>query len=406
MTTRLSAARCARSRDRRAIPATVRRAGEGSTSFVGSGTFRADALGRVQTDVTPSRQGTYRGIAATGLFWSARVRPAAPDDPPPDTVRVSAKVRGTLVASAVATARPDRSRMSISRDTPFASAVWAVPTTPGRHPVVIVLGGSEGGSATAREMAPLFAAHGFATLGLPYYDPGYDPGDRISGVPRSFAEIPVDRLLAVRQWIGAQANADADRIGVWGASKGAEFALIAASRYDWIKVVVAIVPTDLVWEGWGNKGPRTSSFALDGHALAFQPYEGMSDELAKSVQGKPMDLRRVHVRGRISHPDRVAAARIPIENFHGTLLVVGGGKDALWPSAEMAVRIAATRKAAREDTIVLTYPNAGHLLGGPGTEPAQPLTGAGGDAAAIARGRTGAWRTTFDTFDRTLRPSP
>ena len=68
---------------------------------------------------------------------------------------------------------------------------------------------------------------------------------------------------------------DIDRFGLFGGSKGAEFALIAASRYPWIDSVVAYAPTDLVWEGWGlevieAEGTR-SSFSFEGEALPFMP---------------------------------------------------------------------------------------------------------------------------------------
>ena len=265
-----------------------------------------------------------------------------------------------------------------------------------------MLGGSEGGSSTARAMAPLFAARGYATLGLPYYDPGYDPSDRIPGLPHSFTAIPVDRLATAREWLRMQPEADANRIGLWGASKGAEFALIAASRYPWIKAVAAVVPSDLVWEGWGGTGPATSSFAFDGRPLAFEPYAGMDAELANAAKGEPMDLRRVHVEGRAAHPDRVDAARIPIERFHGTLLLVAGGRDQVWPSAEMAANIAAARKRAHKGTRLIAAPLANHFLGGPGTTPVAPLTTPGSDPAAIAHTRIDGWAATFDIFDAAL----
>ena len=87
---------------------------------------------------------------------------------------------------------------------------------------------------------------------------------RLPGLPTSFTEIPVDRLVEVRAWLAQQPGVDAERIGIWGASKGAEFALIAASHYNWINAVAAIVPSDLVWEGWGAAGPSRSSFSFGG----------------------------------------------------------------------------------------------------------------------------------------------
>jgi dienelactone hydrolase len=381
---------------------TMRR--EGVQTFVARAAFRSDRNGRIDTAVMAPRAGSYRGVDGLALFWSATPRHANAADPIAGIVRVEVRSNARLVATLGIRSRPDIARLVTSTDTPFVGAVFTRPHGSGRHPVIIVLGGSEGGSSTARTLAPLFAARGYATLGLPYYDPGYDPTDKLPGLPTSFSVIPVDRLAVVRDWLIRQPSADADRIGIWGASKGAEFALIAATRYAWIKAVAAIVPSDLVWEGWGQAGPTTASFSFAGRPLAFQPYSGMDAELAKAAKGQPMDLRRVHQAGRATFPDRIAAARIPVETYSGALLLAGGGVDAIWPSAKMAADIARTRHKARLGTTLLTFADAGHLLGGPGTSPAIELTGAGGTTDSVAHARIATWRATFEMFKAVLKP--
>jgi dienelactone hydrolase len=377
---------------------------ERDETFEASATFRSDARGRLDTAVTAPLFGSYRGVDPLALFWSATPRHPSDNDPVAGSVRVVVRSSDRILATLVIRSRPDTATIVVSTDTPFPGAVFARPADAGRHPVIIVLGGSEGGSSTAKALAPLFTARGYATLGLPYYDPGYDPSDRLAQMPASFSNIPVDRLVMVRDWLAHQPSADVNRIGIWGASKGAEFALIAATRYSWIKAVAAIVPSDLVWEGWGQNGPATASFSFAGRSLPFQPYSGMAAELAKAAKGQPMDLRRVHLAGRASFPDRIPAARIPIERYRGALLVAGSGADAIWPSAEMATNIAATRRQARLATTLLNFPDAGHLIGGPGTSPGVELTGAGGTAAAIAHARIATWRATFDLFGTVLTP--
>ncbi|QYE33073.1 acyl-CoA thioesterase/BAAT N-terminal domain-containing protein (plasmid) [Polymorphobacter sp. PAMC 29334] len=323
---------------------------DGTKAYVGRAEFIADRMGRVDTGTAAARSGTYTGVDPLGLFWSAAETPSIGKDLVRGEVRVTATAEATTT-TALTRSAPDPATLLSSRDTPFFGAVWVRPRSAGRHPVVIVLGGSEGGSSTARECAPLFAARGYATLGLPYYDPGYDPTDRIEGLPHTFTDIPVDRLAQVRAWLATQPDADASSIALWGVSKGAEFALIAASRFDWIRAVVAVVPTDVVWEGWGASGPPTASFSFDAKPLAFQPYAGMDAQLAKAAKGEVMDLRRVHLAGRAAYPDRLAAARIPIERFHGALLLVAGGADQIWPSAEMAVNIVAARRSVGADRV-------------------------------------------------------
>ena len=240
--------------------------------------------------------------------------------------------------------------------------------------------------------APLFAARGYATLGLPYYNPNRDA--RLAPLPSSFTEIPVDRLNTVRDWLAAQPETDTTRIGLWGISKGAEFVLIAASYLQGVKAVVAIAPSDVIWEGWGRPGPAASSFALDGHALPFQPYGDYPAELENRQRGGgDLDYLRIHTAGRTEYPEKLAAARIPIERFKGTLLLVAGEGDTVWPSAEMARNIAQRRAAAGETTRLLIFPNAEHALGGPGTVPLEQV---GNVKYATIHARKIAWAATFE----------
>ena len=375
---------------------------EGADVNTAQATFTADRRGQVDTAAVGPVAGTYAGREPLGLFWSGTTRPATGDDPAPGQARVTADVNGTKVASGTVAVRPAPTRYRSSTDTPFPGAVWARPIDGRRHPVVIVLGGSEGGSGTARSIAPLFAAQGYATLGLPYYDPGYDPTDRLPSLPRSFTDIPVNRLAIVRRWLERQPQADAHRIGIWGVSKGAEFALVAASRYGWIKAVTAVVPSDLVWEGWGPPGPKTASFAFNGRPLAFEPYADMEAELAKAARGERMDMRHAHEAGRAANPGRIAAARIPVERFRGRLLLIAGGRDGIWPSAEMAANIVTSRAKAHRWTQLIVDPFANHFLGGPGTMPIAGLVTPGSEASGIAHARARGWEATFALFRRTL----
>ena len=370
------------------------RSRDGKRTFVGELRRRADAQGRVRLADTPEDM---------ALLWDAKPRDAQPGDPEPGSVTVTATDGRASTQAAVPT-QPAAATYTVSSDTPFPGAVWARPAGVARPPVVIILGGSEGGNSTATAYAPLFAARGYAVLGLPYYN-GFGPGG-IPGLPDAFAEIPVDRLDQVRAWLAERDDVDAGRIGIWGVSKGAEYALIAASRYGWIDAVVAVVPTDVVWEGWGRPGTPFSSFSFGGAPLPFVPYDDIQREFAKYGTGGRADLRRAHTDGRAKNPARAIQARISIERFAGPLLVVGGGKDSIWPSGEMAEAIREARRKARKPVFAVVEPGAGHGLAGPGTDPVEPLTALGGDARSIATARLAGWRETFRLFDAALRPAP
>ena len=262
----------------------------------------------------------------------------------------------------------------------FPGARWASLLGKARRHAIIVLGGSEGGSYTARLMAPKLASHAYAFLGLPYFSPtGYSASGETPAelplLPAAFAGIPVDRFQQARDWRARHPNVDVNRIAVYGASKGAEFALNASTRMPWIKAVVAVVPSDVVWEGWGpgaEKGDRPS-FAWKGESLAYVPYLDFASEFDGYRTNTPVIVRRAQDRGRAANPDRVPAARIPVERYAGPLLLVAGGDDQLWDSGGMAKNIAAARRRSasekRQATQTLIYPNAGHLISADGWRP-------------------------------------
>ena len=110
---------------------------------------------------------------------------------------------------------------------------------------------------------------------------------------------------------------------------------------------MAYAPSDLVWEGWGletieAEGTR-SCFAFEGKPLPFMPYRGFSEGL---LAGPAAELRAINENGRADHPEREAAARIPVERYHGALMLIAGDRDRLWNSGRMARAIVATRLAA------------------------------------------------------------
>ena len=270
--------------------------------------------------------------------------------------------------------------------------------------VVVILHGAEGGNEAGRRFGPILARMGYAAVSLPYYSPNwgeFGPPPNLPELPGSFIDIRVDQLAELRQALVGMDGVDVERFGLIGASKGAEFALIAASRYDWIDAVVAYAPTDVVWEGWGlemieAEGTR-SSFSLGGQPLAFMPYRGFVEGL---LAGPAADLRAIHENGRADHPEREAEARIPVEAYAGALILIAGEKDKQWNAARSTRNIAASRTEAGRTTELLVYPEGGHDLvgdGGPRNEPRS-----GGTPEADAAARADAWPRVVDFLSREL----
>lgn len=380
--------------------------------FHSSARFVADAQGTVDLGRDAPRSGSYEGPDLRGLFWSMRpTAEAAPADWPHNEVRLQAQVANKAPVPAqlkLLGQRPDLRSLPAEG---FPGAMLYRPNDDAERPAIIMLGGSEGGSLSSRRAAGLWASQGYAVLALPYYSPAvWGPDDKgqprpqppeLPALPASFVDIPVDRLDAARAWLQAQPGIAKDRIGLFGGSKGAEFALVAATRLAWVKAVVAYVPTDVVWEGWGPDAPapgQRSSFSWQGQPLPFVPYRDMAREMQGLMSGGEARLRRMHDGGRAEHPGRVAAARIPVERFKGPLLLVGGGDDQMWASGEMAERIADTRRAAGLPTVLKVYPEAGHAISATGWGPTTTANAGpmkmGGQPAADARAQANAFEAT------------
>ena len=387
----------------------------GQRLYAASALFRAGADGRVDLATPAPPSGSYSGADLRGLWWSMAPQTGGDIAGYADgEVRLQASVAGRPVATQKVTVRNTSPAVQWRDATPFPGAklAWLPGAAGQKRPVIIALGGSEGGSSIVRN-AGLLASHGFAVIAVPYYSPG---GWSASGptppelpaLPTAFADIPVDRLEQVRDWLAAQPEVDATRIAVYGVSKGAEFALIAGTRMPWLKSVVAIVPTDVVWEGWGPgiESGKRSSYAWKGQPLAFVPYVDFDQEFMGFQTGQPVLIRRPQDKGRAAFPDRVPAARIPVETIAAPVMLVGSHGDQVWDSGGMAENIVKTREAAGRRTVALVYRDAGHALSGTGWTPttqynASPMK-MGGNPEADARAQAEAFQRTLAFLHETL----
>lgn len=251
-----------------------------------------------------------------------------------------------------------------------------LPEGQGPFPVIIVLGGSEGGDSAARAFTKRFVPQGYAVLGVPYVGPPEGREGHIPGLPNAFQDIAIDQLATARDWLRARADIRGQDIGIYGVSKGAEMALLAGSLIDGFTAIAAIATSDVVWEGWGS-ARKTGSFSWQGEPLPWVPYEGMGAEFQNPTgpNGRPR-LRFPHDKGRNANPARAAAARIKVENIDEPVLVAGGDADLVWNSGEMAQAIAERRVEAGLPTVSLVFTDPGHYLSGDGSrETGNPANG-------------------------------
>ncbi|MBE7157731.1 MAG: dienelactone hydrolase [Rhodospirillales bacterium] len=262
----------------------------------------------------------------------------------------------------------------------------------GRYPGILLLGGSEGGlgPGTTR-MGKALAAHGFDVLHVAYFGAPDEP--------EKLVDVPLETFDRGLAWLRVRPEVDGERIGIVGGSKGAEAALLYASRTPAIKAVVAGMPSSVVWPGINYAETMQPSWTVGGKPVPFLPYVFGSDD---------RNLYSVYDNGLKAldqHPDAV----IPVENIGGPVMLIGGKADTLWPSCLMAEQIAARLKAKgfHHEVQLLECEDAGHAVFGvpvEGTNPAYPsLASLGGSADGNAAARADAWPRVLAFLDAVLR---
>ncbi|MCU0625144.1 MAG: acyl-CoA thioesterase/BAAT N-terminal domain-containing protein [Gemmatimonadaceae bacterium] len=370
-------------------------------------TVVADGAGQIDLSRAVPVSGTWRDADGEALLWSmreARDTLAGELDRPSRTVAVALRHGDTVLDTATLHLVEPAPIVTRSVTLDGIAGTLVAPAGARRRPVVLVLHGSEGAdSASVREMAMPFVALGYAAMGVAYYTGGRTGS--FAGVPTAFDGIDVQGLARLRDWLGAQPEADTARTAIWGVSKGGELAMLAASRFRWPRAIVGCVPSDVMWAGFGRQTAQWDTLVSwrDGAVrLPAIPYVRYERVFADTL----VTARQVHDESRAAVPAPLrVAARIPVERTRSPLLLIGGDADALWASGPMVDSIAATvrRLAPRVPVEAHRYAGAGHGLCGPGTQPV-PWFGVERDPASLAsaRARADAWRRTVAFLARWL----
>ena len=388
--------------------------------FHAQATFWADASGVVDVDSAAPVSGTYSGADPRGLLWSGAVIGRSPEPDlasdaaelaglEPRQIRLRVILHGQAVATRdmrIAGFRPNVAFTTVN--TPRLVGVFAAPAGARHAPTVVLLHGSEGGDlSSAKAAAGLWASHGYAAFALIYFSWPYE---HVANAPPAFRRLPLERIETTRAWLRVREEADVTRLGIAGGSKGAEFGLMAASRYRWIRAVAACVPSSLTWGGFGGAGEaHAPSFTLGGRALPTVPY----GDYGPVERGEITSAAR-HVRDRAAAgPSVVASVLIPVERSRARLLLLSGGRDAVWPSDAMSAEVVDRMRRAGAAGRVRwrSFPDAGHYLCGTGDAPiraneADEAARGGGLVSADGRDPGSAWEATLAFMNKTLGRSP
>lgn len=206
----------------------------------------------------------------------------------------------------------------------------------GKRPLLVGLGGSEGGNPWAsdrwRSQRERFLDQGYAMLALGYFG--------TPNSPQHLDRISLDGVHAAIMAAARDPRVDSRCIAVIGGSRGGELALLLASHFPEIRAVVAIVPGSAVFPALTD-AMTTAGFSLHDQPLPYVPmtWGATPDLLVGNLRGAFETLMR----------DEAAMARaaIPVERIAGPVLFVSASRDEAWPSREMSDAMMQRLKAHR-----------------------------------------------------------
>lgn len=379
-------------RERIAIRAEQRRFGFPLRSTVN---FVVNRVGSLNLSSDAPISGDYTGVDQMGLFWAMRLvgtphfisTPEA--DLAPFDVTVSV-VRGRTILARSTIHRyvlaPTVLHREISRN--GLVAAYFAPSDGATHPGVVVLNGSDGG--LQRDTAALLARHGFCTLAVAYFG--------IKPLPKYLSDIQIETVERAVEMLRAMPGVDPGKIAVMGFSKGAELALVSASRFNAIKAVVAYAPSSAVFEGLGPSTKPSSSWTYGGRELPFAN-GSVPSSLQRKIDAayaarKPVSYSPWYLAKLLGSAPQ---AFISVETIRGAVMLIAGGDDQLWPSPVMERQIARRLREQHHSYAdeILLYAHAGHAIGVPFVPTPHTISAGnlmlGGTAAANAHANSDSW---------------
>lgn len=222
-----------------------------------------------------------------------------------------------------------------------------VPDTPGQHPAVVLVHGSNSSDREKyRREAEMFAKAGIAAF---IYDKRADGFSTSRGGDRSYGVLSEDVSAAVQRLRSHTALAP-ESIGLWGISEGAWVASLAASQ------------------------PNTHvAFLITVGAVGVQPVQQQSWQLVNRLQDQgvssPSMIRSVTRHGlqlAVSAGLFAEATYDPLPAFASLrqpVLAIWGEKDRVGPAMESSQNIQdAFRQGGNDQYTIRFFPDAGHLL--------------------------------------------
>ena len=327
--------------------------------------FLTDRRGNASLATQAPKSGSYRLADPAGLFWSLSIAgsntAALKKGLAPRGYVLTASVGDRTVATATLERfilSPGVRKINV-RDHGLRGSLF-LPAGKGPWPGIIVLGGSDGGVIEAP--AAYLAAKGYAAFALAYFD--------YEDLPMSLENIPLEYFQTAIHWLQARDDIKPNSVAVMGASRGGELALLLGATFPDVHAVVAISASCVLWGGLStNAGAWPQpAWIYHGKPLPFMPEIKLTDDQQRELwqlsrtNSAAVDLAWLSFQ--LENKAAVAKATIPVEKINGSVLLISGDDDKLWPSTEMENLAMKRLDEARHPfpDRHLAYRGAGHMI--------------------------------------------
>jgi dienelactone hydrolase len=301
--------------------------------------FVADADGVVDTSKQAPVKGSYNEVSPMGLVWSMKPNEKheasyqGQHDLGVQTIAFQLLRNGQKAATA------QLEQLGVSDGVKRINiegqlhGVLLEPSGEGKHPGVLVVGGSEGGLPLRK--AAWLASHGYAALALAYF--------RYENLPRFLEAIPLEYFRNALGLMMQRPEISSEHIAVVGTSRGGELALQLGSMFPDIKAVVAYVPANVRFPACCGDTSVPYAWTWQGEPLSFVP------------------------RRALRNPESAMEAAIAVERTRGPILLIAGEDDGVWESSRMTDAVVGRLKHAHFAYAYerLSYRHAGHRAGRP-----------------------------------------
>ena len=223
--------------------------------------------------------------------------------------------------------------------------------------VVVCYGGSDG--SPFFNVAQKYAEKGYETLSVYMFG--------MKNQPETLNKVPIEQFEDVLDYIDNNIE-DGAPITIIGASKGAEYVLNLAAKYDEISNVILLAPVAYSFSGLNyDDVSSSSSWTWEEEEVPYVdirsiPFPIMAKEmLIPMALGYPITFRNVYAAA-LDADENKDEKLIPVQNIKGDILIIVGEDDQMMDTLAMAELI----KNGAENVTVYSYENAGHIFMGDG----------------------------------------